>query len=111
MSDAVYMIVIQAPSDTISYGIPSLSEISTVAFTSYTDAKTALMDMAEKFEDFRFVAYGEAYPYENTTFEKDLSTKNYALIGWIPMEEDETITRLPVGLLKIPIQHSQQASS
>ena len=110
---AAYMIVMQDPSSEVTtYGIPNTPEIPTKIYISYADAKNALMEIIETFDEFTPVAYGDAYPYERTTFEKEVRENNYGLIGWISMKDDDgDVTRVPLGLLKIPIQHTQQASS
>ena len=110
MSRPVYMIVIQDSSaDIFTYGIPNIPEIPVRMFSSYMDAKKALVDIVEAFNAFTPVAYGEAYPYEKTTFDKEIDTKHFALIGWILIEENETVDRIPIGLLKIT-EDIQQAS-
>jgi hypothetical protein len=111
------MIVINDMSaDAYIYGIPNFEEVPRVVYTSYLDAKKAITEAVEKFGEFTPVAYGDAYPYENTTFEKEISQKEYALIGWVALEDDEddedsTSVRVPIGLLKIAIQDNQQGSS
>jgi hypothetical protein len=108
MDKNAYLIVInESASGSYTYGIPTLENVPTVLYKSYLDAKRALMDIVATFEEFVPVAYGSAYPYENTTFEKEISTKDFALIGWVvvPVEDeegDDLPTRVPVGLLKIP---------
>jgi len=96
-----YLIVISDPNS--DYTIPSMPEIPTLLYTSYLDAKRALLDIVGKFGSFTPVAYGAAYPYENTTFEKEITNNQFALIGWIIVEEDEEneASRIPVGLLKV----------
>ena len=116
MSRVGYMIVINDSSaDAYLYGIPNFEEIPRKLYVSYLDAKKAIMEAVAKFGEFTPVAYGDAYPYENTTFEKEISQKEYALIGCVAMssdeEDDEPPVRIPIGLLKLPIQDSQQGSS
>jgi hypothetical protein len=96
-----YLIVINDSSG--GYTIPSMPEIPTLLYTSYLDAKRALLDIAAKFASFTPVAYGAAYPYEHTTFEKEITQNEFALLGWVIIEEDEenAADRIPVGLLKV----------
>ena len=111
MSRHVYMIVLQDSStDVYTYGIPNIPEIPVQAFVSYTDAKKFLMEIIESFPAFTPVAYGEAYPYEKTTFDNEMTTNDFALAGWITAQEDEETDRIPIGMLKIAIEGSQQAS-
>ena len=93
-----YMIVVK---ETDEYVIPSMPEIPTVLYTSYLDAKRALLDIVGKFDSFTPVAYGAAYPYEHTTFEKEITNAKFALLGWISIGEEDDRTRVPVGLLKV----------
>ena len=96
-----YLIVINDPDG--GYTIPSMDEIPSVLYTSYLDAKRALLDIAGKFDSFTPVAYGAAYPYENTTFDREITNSSFALLGWIVINEDEENegSRVPVGLLKL----------
>jgi hypothetical protein len=85
------------------YGVPSLPEIPRTVYGSYTEAKKAIMEVVSSFKEFTPVAYGDAYPYENTTFDKEMSQKEYALIGWVSIadpEDEENSVRIPIGLLK-----------
>jgi hypothetical protein len=114
MSRAAYVIVIHEALE-IGHGIPNVPELAralynSVVYTSYVDAKKALMDTIGKFESFIPVAYGDAYPYENTTFEKEITENDYACAGWVVVEEDESKVRVPIGLHKVFIQDNQQAS-
>ena len=84
-----------------TYAIPKLSEIPPVIFKSYEEAKTALMRAVTKFESFHAVAYGKAYPYENTSFENELNTKGFALLGWVGILEDGERLRIPLGLARL----------
>jgi len=109
MTRVGYMIVINDSStDAYIYGIPNFEEVPRVVYTSYLDAKKALMEAVGKFGEFTPVAYGDAYPYENTTFEKEISQKEYALIGWVTLDDDEddeesVPMRIPIGLLKFTL--------
>jgi hypothetical protein len=96
-----YLIVVNDP--TSGYTIPAMPEIPTLLYTSYLDAKRALLEIAAKFDSFTPVAYGAAYPYEHTTFEKEITQNEFALLGWILIAEDEEhdAGRIPVGLMKL----------
>jgi hypothetical protein len=96
-----YLIVVRDPGG--GYTIPSMAEIPTLLYTSYLDAKRALLEIAAKFDSFIPVAYGAAYPYEHTTFEKEITENEFALLGWILIAEDEEndASRIPVGLIKL----------
>jgi hypothetical protein len=96
-----YLIVVSDPNS--GYTIPTMPEIPTLLYTSYLDAKRALLEIAAKFDSFTPVAYGAAYPYEHTTFEKEITQNEFALLGWIVITEDEEndAARIPVGLMKL----------
>ena len=115
MSRVAYVIVINDPVEEIGQGIPDMPEVprvlyNSIVYTSYLDAKKGLMETIGKFERFIPVAYGEAYPYEHTTFEREITEKDYARAGWAVVEEDESQVRIPIGLHKVFIQDNQQAS-
>jgi len=104
------MIVIHDSSaDIFTYGIPNIPEIPVRMFSSYVEAKKALMNIVEGFNEFTPVAYGEAYPYEKTTFDNEIAKNGFALIGWIITEENDVVDRIPLGLLKIT-EGTQQSS-
>ena len=96
-----YLIVVSDPNS--GYTSPAMPEIPTLLYTSYLDAKRALLEIAAKFDSFTPVAYGAAYPYEHTTFEKEITQNEFALLGWIFIAEDEEhdAGRIPVGLMKL----------
>jgi hypothetical protein len=118
MSRPAYVIVVNDPTEQYGHAIPDMPEVArilynTSVYTSYFDAKKALMQVIEKFDNYIPVAYGDAYPYENTTFEREISEKDYARIGWVVVEEDDdesTPVHIPIGLHKVFIQDSQQVS-
>jgi hypothetical protein len=106
MEKAAFLIVINdTTGDNYSYVIPSMPQIKNVLYRSFADAKRKLLEVVASFGEFVPVAYGSAYPYENTTFEKEIASKEFALLGWVIVqsdEEDELPARVPIGLMKIP---------
>lgn len=97
-----YLIVIQDnASENYSYGIPESEDASQVIFTSYEDAKVAIQDAANKFEEFLPVAYGKAYPYDTITFDQELNTKSFAPFGWGIINTDDEPLRICIGLLRM----------
>jgi hypothetical protein len=108
MSRVAYIVVIN-DSSYESYCIPKNMDIPHHIYTSYSDAKKGLLSIITKFSEFTPVAYGSAYPYEHTTFEKEISQKEYALFGWVSFEEDGESVRIPVGLLKYTIPVTQDS--
>ncbi|NBV77173.1 hypothetical protein EBR66_03360 [bacterium] len=114
MTSHVYMIAIKdSSSDEFIYAIPEIPEASKKVYISYEEAKKSIMDFIGELDDFIPVAYGDAYPYENTTFDKEISEKGFALIGWVPVlrDEEEPALHIPIGLLKMDlIQDTPQVS-
>jgi len=114
MDSYAFLVVIkETDSDEFTYAIPNIPEVATKVYTSYLEAKKGIMEIIDNVELFIPVAYGSAYPYENTSFEKEISKGEFALLGWIVVKDednDENDMRIPIGLLKLPIQGSQQAS-
>jgi hypothetical protein len=98
--------------DTDAYGVLKMDEVPRVLYATYFDAKRALTEVVATFDDFIPVAYGAAYPYEDTTFEKEILKTGYATLGWVTLpSEDEEPVRIAIGLLKLPITDSQLVSS
>ena len=115
MESYAFLVVIKDnDSEEFTYAIPDIPEISTKVYTSYLEAKKGIMDIVDNVELFIPVAYGSAYPYENTTFEREISKGEFALLGWIILKDednDENDMRIPIGLLRLAIQGNQPASS
>ena len=89
-----------------------MNTVPRVLYTTYFDAKRALTNIITTFDDFIPVAYGAAYPYEATSFEKEFTKNGYATIGWVAVpSDDEEPSRIAIGLLKMPIIDTQLASS
>ncbi len=105
---SAFMIVISdGISDLYSYSIPERTDAPNKIFLTYGDARRALEKYAGTLEGFLPVAYGEAFPYENVSFEKLLVEKGYATYGWMLVADDETgeTLRISIGLLRLGIAH------
>ena len=99
-----YMVVVQDnASDNYTNGIPAAEDTEQVVYTSIEEAKTALMKMGENFEEIHLVAYGSAYPYDNTTFNAELE-KGFAPYGWGLVASEDGQIRICIGLLRILIR-------
>jgi hypothetical protein len=68
---------------------PTADTIPRRLYESQEAVKAALDAWANTFETFRPVLYGQAYPYENTTFEGELSRKGRALYGWAELRDED----------------------
>ena len=97
-----YVITFHQP-DSIhyTYGIPTIPEIQPIVYRSLQEAKKAVMLTAAKFDTFTAVAYGKAYPYENTSFDIQLNTTGFALLGWIVVTDEDESARVPFGLTRL----------
>ena len=104
------MIVIKDPStDSYSYGVPNVDDAPTNLYLSLGDAKKGLQAMATRFDSFIPVAYGQAFPYEGTTFEQQLSANPFAMYGWGILEDEDADEegahiRVGFGILKVHVQ-------
>ena len=96
-----YIIVFHDPGNPLnSNSIPSIPEIPCVAYKSIQEGQYALATVVNKFEMFNAAAYGKAYPYENKSFESEMSANGFALFGWVTMMDDEETVRVPIGLAR-----------
>lgn len=90
-------------SENYTYGILESDKLP-VVFTSYEKAKTALKEAAAEYDTFSPVAYGSAFPYDNVTFDDELEKKSFAPLGWGIIEIDDEVTRVCLGLLRLPVR-------
>ena len=100
-----YMVVIHdSTSDSYSFAIPDEADIPQVVYSSLEEAKTAVKEASENFEEFLTVAYGQAYPYDSVTFDQQIKKASFAPYGWgIVHVEDGSTVRICMGLLRITI--------
>lgn len=85
--------------------MPDFGPGASTIFQSYEDAKKALIAACAEYKGFMPVLYGEAFPYEGTTFEKILASQSYAIYGWVKVEDEDgdEILRFGVGLQMVRI--------
>ncbi len=97
------LVYMDGGSDIYTYGIPNKEDAPQAVYLNYAAAKQALETLANTYETFTPVLYGEAYPYESTTFEQLLSQKGSAIYGWVRIEDEdgEEAVRLGIGLLAV----------
>jgi hypothetical protein len=73
---------------------PAVDAVPRVLYGSPEAAVAAVQKWAKTFDRFRPVLYGQAYPYEGTTFLGELAKTGRALYGWAELEdEDGEVTR------------------
>lgn len=99
-----YLIVVHDnASNNYSYGVPEDVDASQVIFTSYESAKIAIKEASKKFAHFIPVAYGNAYPYDSTTFDNEINTKSFAPYGWGVISSEEESAYICIGLLRMTL--------
>lgn len=84
---------------------PTPDAVPRVLYTTADAAAAAVAAWSKTFDRFRPVLYGQAYPYEGTSFLAELAQKGRALYGWAELEdEDGEVSRY--GLCVIALQRS-----
>jgi hypothetical protein len=68
---------------------PTTDAVPRVLYPSAEAAVNAVQTWAKTFDRFRPVLYGQAYPYENTSFVGELAKTGRALYGWAEMEDED----------------------
>jgi hypothetical protein len=86
------------------YGIPAPTDTPQLLYRSVHNAMPALRELVSKFDKFIPVAYGEAYPYEGTTFEAYLNEKGSAPYGWVILQPDADEPPVRIGIYLIKLQ-------
>ena len=102
-----YQIVVQdGTSDLCEWGLPHTSgEPLRRVYLTLSDAKANVKGFAESLGDFIPVLYGQAFPFESSSFEDVLHSKGVAVLGWIRMkdEEEEMDEKIAIGILRVEI--------
>ncbi len=69
--------------------LPDDENLPRVLYSTSKDAEKVAIHWMKTFDRHRFVAYGEAYPYDQTSFEEELKSKQRATVGWITIEDED----------------------
>jgi hypothetical protein len=94
MSPAIVGYVLVFSDEDYDAVFPAAEAVPRVLYPTAAAATAAIQTWAKTFDSFRPVLYGQAYPYEGTTFLGELAQKGRALYGWAELtDEDEEITR------------------
>jgi hypothetical protein len=101
MNDLYQIVYVDQASDLYSFGVATEEDKPLPLFRSVADAKRGMEGHVRSFASFTAVAYGQAYPYEATTFEKELAQKGHAIYGWATLPEEQGGERFAVALLKL----------
>ncbi len=73
---------------------PTPDAVPRILYGNAETAAAAVANWSKTFDRFRPVLYGQAYPYEGTSFAAELAQKGKALYGWAELEdEDGEVTR------------------
>ena len=73
-----------------------------VLYKTLGEAEIGLKKMIAKYEVFTPALYGQVYPYENTTPQKELERTGRAVYGWIQYENEDGIQRVSTCIFSIP---------
>jgi hypothetical protein len=107
----LYQIVYGDNASTLyTFGVPDEGHETVHARTVYpslADAKRALHVLVKKFHAFVPVAYGQAYPYENLTFDQELVKTGFAVYGWathqVDAEDEDTVEKFAIVLMRLHV--------
>jgi hypothetical protein len=96
--------IVYAEMNPLIFYIPPEFEAPVRVYKSVAEAKAALESMRAKFDSVALIQYGEAFPYENTSFDQTLAQKGYALWGFGSKkdEEDEPF-RVAIALREVDL--------
>jgi hypothetical protein len=73
-----------------------------VLYKTLNEAEIALKKMISKHGVlFTRALYGEVYPYENTTAQKELERTGRAVYGWIQYENEDDVRRVSICIISI----------
>jgi len=72
-----------------------------VLYKTLGEAEIGLKKMIASYEVFMPALYGEVYPFENTTVQKELQRLGRAIYGWIQYENEDGIQRVSVCIFSI----------
>ncbi len=94
MSPAIVGYVLVFSDEDYDAVFPAADAVPRLLYPTAAAASAAVQKWAKTFDSFRPVLYGQAYPYDATSFGKELAEKGRALYGWAEVaDEDEEITR------------------
>lgn len=84
---AVYLITYtDEAGDTI---LPDDENLPRVLYTSVVNAEAVAKKWMAGLDEHRFALYGQAYPYDQTTLEQEVSKKGAGTVGWISFEDED----------------------
>jgi len=69
--------------------LPDDETLPRVLFTSLKEAEELAKQWIKTFDHHRLTLYGEAYPFDQTTLENEMSTKGHAPVGWFRVQDED----------------------
>lgn len=73
------------------------------AYESLAEGKAALVKAMATFDRSTLIQYGEAFPYDNTTFDQHLTEKGFAIHGLGEKVIDDEVFSVGVALVVIEL--------
>lgn len=99
--------IVYAEMNPMIFFIPPEFETPVRVYASLEAAKAALEVMRSKFDSVTLIQYGQAFPYENTTFEQTLAQKGYALWGFgSKMDEEDEPFRVAIAVREVDLAYA-----
>jgi hypothetical protein len=83
------------------FTLPDVNDTPRVLYKTLVEAETGLKKMIAQYEIFTPALYGEVYPYENTTPQKELERNGRAVYGWIQYENEDGVHRVSACIFSI----------
>jgi hypothetical protein len=84
------------------FTLPDVNDTPRVLYKTLNEAEQGLKKMIASYEVFTPALYGEVYPFENTTPQKELERTGRAIYGWIQYESEDGIQRVSVCIFTLP---------
>jgi hypothetical protein len=100
----VYVVIVTDPTSELSPWSLIYDESGRKVYRSIDSAKKGVQEAAASYPSFLPVAYGVAYPFEQTSFESELQQKGFAVFGWGVTADDEgDEVRTAISVLRLSV--------
>ncbi len=102
-ADAYLIVLTDGDSDVYTYSLPNTRALPYRVYATLSAAETALQAYTRTLEGYQAVAYGQAFPYEHTSFAQELAQKKFAAVGWFRYQDIHTgeSIKIKIGILRI----------
>ncbi len=87
-----------------TYSLPNTGpNVEPKVYATFEDAMIQLIALTQTLAGFTKVAYGEAFPYEHTSFDQELDKKGFAALGWFRYTDEDSgeSVKIQIGLLRM----------